>query len=96
MAILEERKQELVGLITKEQDEKLKHVQSLIRQHSDHLEVGVTLVESGIQSMEEPHMPLFIQVGKNCSFTKRFLVFPDLIKYDSTVFLTVHLLILQM
>ncbi|XP_039874539.1 tripartite motif-containing protein 54 [Simochromis diagramma] len=61
VAILEERKQELVGLITKEQDEKLKHVQSLIRQHSDHLEVGVTLVESGIQSMEEPHMPLFIQ-----------------------------------
>lgn len=64
MAILEARKQELVGLITKEQDDKLKHVRSLIRQHSDHLEAAVTLVESAIQSMEEPHMSLFIQVSK--------------------------------
>lgn len=64
-----------MGLITKEQDEKLKHVQSLIRQHSDHLEVGVTLVESGIQSMEEPHMPLFIQVGKTAVSQKDSLCF---------------------
>lgn len=63
MAILEERKQELVGEIAKEQDDKLKHVRSLIRQHGDHLEAAVTLVESAIQFMEEPHMPLFIQVG---------------------------------
>ncbi|XP_030577706.1 tripartite motif-containing protein 54 [Archocentrus centrarchus] len=61
VAILEERKQELVGLITREQDEKLKHVQALIHRHSDHLEEAVTLVESAIQSMEEPHVPLFIQ-----------------------------------
>ncbi|XP_028460981.1 tripartite motif-containing protein 54 isoform X2 [Perca flavescens] len=61
LAILDERKQELVGLISKQQDDKLKRVQSLIRQHSDHLEVAVTLVESAIQSMEEPHMPVFIQ-----------------------------------
>uniref|UniRef100_A0A3Q0QZP2 RING-type E3 ubiquitin transferase n=1 Tax=Amphilophus citrinellus TaxID=61819 RepID=A0A3Q0QZP2_AMPCI len=64
VAILEERKQELVGLITREQDEKLKHVQALIHRHSDHLEEAVTLVESAIQSMEEPHVPLFIQVCK--------------------------------
>ncbi|KAF1376916.1 hypothetical protein PFLUV_G00216460 [Perca fluviatilis] len=64
LAILEERKQELVGLITKQQDDKLKRVQSLIRQHSDHLEAAVTLVESAIQSMEEPHMPVFIQSAK--------------------------------
>ncbi|CAJ1077915.1 tripartite motif-containing protein 54 [Xyrichtys novacula] len=61
VAILEERKQELVGLITKEQDDKLKYVRSLIHRHSDDLEAAVTLVESAIQSMEEPHMPLFIQ-----------------------------------
>ncbi|XP_042247425.1 tripartite motif-containing protein 54 isoform X1 [Thunnus maccoyii] len=61
VSILEERKQELVGLITKEQDDKLRLVRSLIRQHSDHLEAAVTLVELAIQSMEEPHMPLFIQ-----------------------------------
>ncbi|XP_071323495.1 tripartite motif-containing protein 54 [Trachinotus anak] len=64
VAILEERKQELVGLISKQQDDKLKHVRSLIRRHSDHLEAAVTLVESAIQSMEEPHMPLFIQNAK--------------------------------
>ncbi|XP_041831064.1 tripartite motif-containing protein 54 isoform X2 [Melanotaenia boesemani] len=64
VAILEERKQELVGLITKHQDEKLKHTRSLIRLQSDHLENAVTLVESAIQSMEEPHMSLFIQNAK--------------------------------
>ncbi|XP_023285784.1 tripartite motif-containing protein 54 [Seriola lalandi dorsalis] len=64
VAILEERKQELVGLISKQQDNKLKHVRSLIRRHGDHLEAAVTLVESAIQSMEELHMPLFIQSAK--------------------------------
>lgn len=60
---MDERKQELVGLITRQQDEKLKRVRALIRQHGDHLEAAVTLVESAIQSIEEPHMPLFIEVG---------------------------------
>lgn len=64
VAILEERKQELVGLITKQQDDKLRHVRSLIRQHGDDLEAAVTLVESAIHLMEEPHMPLFIQSAK--------------------------------
>uniref|UniRef100_UPI0037E7A494 tripartite motif-containing protein 54 isoform X1 n=2 Tax=Semicossyphus pulcher TaxID=241346 RepID=UPI0037E7A494 len=64
VAILEERKQELVGLIIKQQDDKLKHVRSLIRQHGDDLEAAVTLVETAIQSMEELHMPLFIQSAK--------------------------------
>nr|XP_020473874.1 tripartite motif-containing protein 54 [Monopterus albus] len=64
VAILDERRQELVGLITNEQDEKLKHVRSLIRQHGDHLEAAAALVESAIQSMEEPHMPLFIQSAR--------------------------------
>uniref|UniRef100_A0A3Q1GNI4 Tripartite motif-containing protein 54 n=1 Tax=Acanthochromis polyacanthus TaxID=80966 RepID=A0A3Q1GNI4_9TELE len=64
VSILEERKQELVGVITKEQDDKLKHMRSLIRRHGDHLEGAVTLVESAIQSMEEPHMSLFLQVGE--------------------------------
>ncbi|XP_028252399.1 tripartite motif-containing protein 54 [Parambassis ranga] len=64
VAILEERKQELVGLITKQQDDKLKRVRSLIRLHGDQLETAVTLVETAIQSMEEQHMPLFIQSAK--------------------------------
>lgn len=65
VGILEERKQTLVGLITKQQDDKLKHVRCLIRQHGDHLEAAVTLVESAIQSMEEPHMSSFIQSAKD-------------------------------
>lgn len=63
VAILEERKQELVGLVTKEQDDKLKRVRALICQYSDDLEAAVMLVESAIQSMEEPRMSSFIQVG---------------------------------
>lgn len=63
MATLEERKQELVGLISKEQDHKLKRARSLIRRYSDELEAAVALVESAIRSMEEPHMSAFIQVG---------------------------------
>ncbi|XP_068199477.1 tripartite motif-containing protein 54 [Antennarius striatus] len=61
VAILEERKQELVGFISKVQDDKLKYVRSLVHQHSDDLDATVTLVESAIQSMEEPHMSVFIQ-----------------------------------
>lgn len=63
VATLEERKQELVGLITKEQDEKLKRVRALVRRHGDDLEAAVTLVESAIRSLEEPHMCVFVQVG---------------------------------
>lgn len=63
VAILEERKQELVGLITEEQDHKLKRVRSLIRRHGDDLEAAVTLVETAIRTLEEPHMSVFVQVG---------------------------------
>uniref|UniRef100_A0A671UAD6 Tripartite motif-containing protein 54 n=1 Tax=Sparus aurata TaxID=8175 RepID=A0A671UAD6_SPAAU len=45
VAILEERKQELVGLITRQQDDKLRHLRSLIRRQLDlnvsHLEICV-------------------------------------------------------
>ncbi|XP_062267985.1 tripartite motif-containing protein 54 [Platichthys flesus] len=61
VSVLEERKQELVGRISREQDGKLKHLRRLIRRHSDHQEAAVRLVESGIQSMDEPHMAVFIQ-----------------------------------
>ncbi|XP_061899527.1 tripartite motif-containing protein 54-like [Entelurus aequoreus] len=60
-AILDERKQELVRLITREQDEKLQQVRALVRQHGERLEASVTLVESAVQAAEEPHMALFIQ-----------------------------------
>ncbi|KAJ4920616.1 hypothetical protein JOQ06_027755 [Pogonophryne albipinna] len=59
--ILDERKQDLVGLISKHHDDTLRRVRSLIGRHSEQLEAAVTLLEAAIQSMEEPHMPLFIQ-----------------------------------
>ncbi|KAM8832825.1 tripartite motif-containing protein 54 [Spinachia spinachia] len=61
VAILDERKRELVGLIGKEQDDKLRCVRSLIGRHSDQLEAVGTLVEAAIRSNEEPRAPLFIQ-----------------------------------
>nr|XP_015200991.1 PREDICTED: tripartite motif-containing protein 54 [Lepisosteus oculatus] len=63
-AILEEKKKELVLCISREQDEKLGHVRSLIRQHGDHLEGASKLVETAIQSMEEPQMAVFLQSAK--------------------------------
>lgn len=68
---MEERKQELVGLISKQQDDKLRRVRSLIRRHSGELEAAVTLVESAIRSTEDPHMSAFIQVGVAMAFLGR-------------------------
>ncbi|KAL1253960.1 hypothetical protein QQF64_016189 [Cirrhinus molitorella] len=63
-AILEERKRDLIETVGREQDQKLGHVRSLIRQHGDHLEMSVKLVETAIQSMEEPQMAVFLQSAK--------------------------------
>ncbi|CDQ67714.1 unnamed protein product [Oncorhynchus mykiss] len=62
-AILEERKKELVGMISRQQDDKLDYIRSLMRRHGDHLEGAVKLVETAIQSMEEPQMAVFLQVS---------------------------------
>ncbi|XP_035276913.1 tripartite motif-containing protein 54 [Anguilla anguilla] len=64
IAILEERKKDLVQCIGREQDQKLGHVRSLIRRHGDHLEGAVKLVEAAIHSMEEPQMAVFLQSSK--------------------------------
>ncbi|NP_001038490.2 tripartite motif-containing protein 54 isoform X1 [Danio rerio] len=64
-AILEERKRELIETVGCEQDRKLGHVRSLIRRHGDHLEMSVKLVETAIQSMEEPQMAVFLQSTKD-------------------------------
>lgn len=60
--ILEDRKRELTETVGREQDQKLGHVRSLIRRHGDHLEMSVKLLETAIQSMEEPQMTVFLQV----------------------------------
>lgn len=62
-AVLEERKGELLQALAREQEEKLQRVRGLIRQYGDHLEASSKLVESAIQSMEEPQMALYLQVG---------------------------------
>ncbi|KAG5277098.1 hypothetical protein AALO_G00113510 [Alosa alosa] len=59
--ILEERKKELVESVSREQDRKLRHVRGLLRRHGDHLEAAVKLVETAIQSMDEPQMAVFLQ-----------------------------------
>nr|XP_020663924.1 tripartite motif-containing protein 54 [Pogona vitticeps] len=63
-SILEERKKELLQEIGREQEEKLQRVRGLIRQYGDHLEVSSKLVESAIQSMEEPQMAVYLQQSK--------------------------------
>lgn len=61
--MLEERKGELLQALAREQEQKLQRVRGLIRQYGDHLEASSKLVESAIQSMEEPQMALYLQVG---------------------------------
>ncbi|XP_048702105.1 tripartite motif-containing protein 54 isoform X2 [Caretta caretta] len=61
---LEERKKELVQRISREQEERVSHVRSLIRQYGEHLEIASKLVESAIQAMEEPQMAAYLQQSK--------------------------------
>ncbi|XP_073647608.1 tripartite motif-containing protein 54 isoform X1 [Tursiops truncatus] len=63
-AVLEERKGELLQALALKQEEKLQRVRGLIRQYGDHLEASSKLVESAIQSMEEPQMALYLQQAK--------------------------------
>ncbi|XP_074847674.1 tripartite motif-containing protein 54 isoform X2 [Carettochelys insculpta] len=61
---LEERRKELVQRISREQEERVSHVRSLIRQYGEHLETSSKLVESAIQAMEEPQMAVYLQQSK--------------------------------
>ncbi|XP_028352442.1 tripartite motif-containing protein 54 isoform X1 [Physeter macrocephalus] len=63
-AVLEERKGDLLQALARKQEEKLQRVRGLIRQYGDHLEASSKLVESAIQSMEEPQMALYLQQAK--------------------------------
>ncbi|KAM3927887.1 tripartite motif-containing protein 55 isoform 2-T2 [Leptodactylus fuscus] len=63
-AVLEERKGELTQVITRDQEEKLEYVKSLMKKYADHMETVSKLVESGIQFMDEPEMAMFLQNSK--------------------------------
>lgn len=62
-SILEEKKREMSQKVTAEQEEKLNYIRGLTRKYGDHLEESCKIVEMGIQTMEEPEMALFLQVG---------------------------------
>ncbi|XP_017572241.1 tripartite motif-containing protein 55b [Pygocentrus nattereri] len=63
-AILEDKKREMSLQVTAEQEEKLNYIRGLKRKYEDHLESMTKIVESGIQTMEEPEMALFLQTAK--------------------------------
>lgn len=62
-SILEEKKREMSQKVTAEQEEKVNYIRGLTRKYGDHLETSCKIVEMGIQTMEEPEMALFLQVG---------------------------------
>uniref|UniRef100_A0A8D2IT67 Tripartite motif-containing protein 54 n=1 Tax=Varanus komodoensis TaxID=61221 RepID=A0A8D2IT67_VARKO len=61
-AILEERRKIMLQRITYERDEKSQHLKSLSKACSDHIESSSKLVDTALQSMEEPQMAVFVQV----------------------------------
>lgn len=61
-AILEERKREMSLKVTAEQEEKLNYIRGLKKKYEDHIESVTKIVESGIQTLDEPEMALFLQV----------------------------------
>ncbi|XP_041421123.1 uncharacterized protein LOC100036929 isoform X2 [Xenopus laevis] len=63
-AILEQRKGELSQAITRDQEERLEYVRSLMKKYGSHTETVSKLVESGIQFMDEPELAVFLQNSK--------------------------------
>nr|XP_061806598.1 tripartite motif-containing protein 54-like [Nerophis lumbriciformis] len=60
-AILDERKQELVRLITREQDDELQRLRRIIGEHNQKLEDGRQLVETAVHAADHTHAAVFIQ-----------------------------------
>ncbi|XP_048354121.1 tripartite motif-containing protein 54-like isoform X1 [Sphaerodactylus townsendi] len=59
--ILEERRKIMLQRITYEQEEKTQHLKSRSKACSDHIESSSKLVDTSLQSMEEPQMAVFVQ-----------------------------------
>lgn len=62
-AILDEKKSELLQRITQEQEEKLGFIEALILQYREQLEKSTKLVETAIQSLDEPGGATFLLVS---------------------------------
>lgn len=63
--MLEDRKKDMLQIITVEQEEKTQHVRSLIRKYGEHLEEVSKVIGTGLQCMEEPEIAVFLQVLNN-------------------------------
>ncbi|XP_058032547.1 tripartite motif-containing protein 54-like [Ahaetulla prasina] len=63
-AILEERRKIMLQRITYEQESKAQHLNGLSKVCSDHIETSSKLVDTALQSMEEPQMSVFVQNAK--------------------------------
>ncbi|KTG02627.1 hypothetical protein cypCar_00014582, partial [Cyprinus carpio] len=61
-AILEDRKREMNVKVNAEQEEKLSYIRRLTRKYGDHLVSMTKIMETGIQTLEEPEMAVFLQV----------------------------------
>ncbi|XP_072404344.1 E3 ubiquitin-protein ligase TRIM63-like isoform X1 [Chiloscyllium punctatum] len=62
--ILEQRKDDMLQSITKEQEDRVTFIKDLIRQHKEHLETSSKLIENAIQFMEEPGIATFLVNAK--------------------------------
>ncbi|XP_058621898.1 tripartite motif-containing protein 55b isoform X3 [Onychostoma macrolepis] len=63
-AIMEDRKREMNVKMNAEQEEKLNYIRRLTRKYGDHLESMTKIMETGIQTLEEPEMAVFLQNTK--------------------------------
>lgn len=78
-AILEERKGEMSLQITAEQQEKLDYIRSLQKKYTEHLDNMAKVLETGINTMDESEMAIFLQVRTSASV------------YDQSVCLFIYL-----
>nr|BAG60157.1 unnamed protein product [Homo sapiens] len=63
-AILDEKKSELLQRITQEQEKKLSFIEALIQQYQEQLDKSTKLVETAIQSLDEPGGATFLLTAK--------------------------------
>uniref|UniRef100_A0A8C0QI01 RING-type E3 ubiquitin transferase n=1 Tax=Canis lupus familiaris TaxID=9615 RepID=A0A8C0QI01_CANLF len=63
-AILDEKKSELLQRITREQEDKLSFIEGLIQQYREQLDKSTKLVETAIQSLDEPGGAIFLLSAK--------------------------------
>ncbi|XP_056595011.1 tripartite motif-containing protein 55b isoform X2 [Triplophysa dalaica] len=64
-AILEDRKREIHLKVASEQEEKLNYIRGLSKKYGDHLESTTKIMETGIQTFDEPEMAVFLKSAKS-------------------------------